>query len=95
MRKLRLNHERIEAEPLVQHGARHGAEAVAGDLVLRETHRAQRCIDRVLAHRTVVMPFTAKDHRGAAGQLVQVAQHGHGLLGQRHQVRRTVELRAP
>ncbi len=94
VRKLRCDDVRIEAEPLMQHGACRRTEAVAGDLVLRETHRAQCGIDRVLAHRPVVMALAADDHRTLAGYRVQFTQYCDRLLRQRNEMRRAVQFRA-
>ena len=76
----------------MQHRPRRRPVPVHDDFVGRKPHRAKPRIDGVVAHRPIVVPLPAKHELAAPGQLVEFAEHLHRLPGQRHQVRRPMQL---
>lgn len=78
MGKLALDPVPVEAAP-VEFGTQQVAEAVAG-LAAFVAGSGERLVYRVLAHRPG--GAAAGEHQGmAAGDLLQLAQDGHGLAG--------------
>ncbi|MDT4846540.1 hypothetical protein FQZ97_805640 [compost metagenome] len=72
--------------PPVQLGTQQVAEAVAG-LPPLVANQAQGFVDGVLAHRTVRVVAAGEGERIAPGKLLQLAQQGYRLSGERDDMR--------